>query len=296
MGTAKRERQKQNRQQRLVELAHQARRNKSKRLALRLGIGIPLALAVLIGIIFLVGDDNSSSDTTPTTSAAPATSAVTTTTDPNATTTSSSSTTTTTDPNATTTTEAPFAYGTGGCPDPDGGSVKPRTFTAPPKLCIDPAKNYTATFTTSEGVIEVDLDTTRTPGTVNNFVVLSLFHYYDGSTIFRADPTLDIIQGGGKTNTDSPGYNLPDEGFGYSYSEGDLVMARGQSADSGGGQWFFVAGPKASTLDAQGTYVTFGKVTKGIDVVKAILALAGGTDGQTPTKEVKVEKVEITVS
>ena len=135
------------------------------------------------------------------------------------------------------------------------------------------------------------------PGTVNNFVSLANFHYYDGSLIFRADPSIDIIQGGGQTNSDTPGYTIPDEKNGFTYQEGDLVMARTAEPNSAGGQWFFVGGPNASALDAQGTYVTFGHVTEGLDVVKAILALAGGgTDGQTPTRPVTVNSVTITES
>ncbi|MFT3851120.1 MAG: peptidylprolyl isomerase, partial [Ilumatobacteraceae bacterium] len=138
-----------------------------------------------------------------------------------------------------------------------------------------------------------ELDTADVPGTVNNFVSLARFHYYDGSLIFRTDPSIDIIQGGGTTNQDTPSYSISDEKSGFSYVEGDLVMARTSEPDSAGSQWFFVGGPNASALDAQGTYVTFGKVTEGLDVVKAILALAG-SDGQTPTRTVTVNAVTIT--
>jgi len=87
---------------------------------------------------------------------------------------------------------------------------------------------------------------------------------------------------------------IPDEKNGFTYSEGDLVMARASAPNSAGAQWFFVAGPNASALDAQGTYVTFGKVTEGLDIGKNILALAGGgTDGQTPTRPVTVDSVTI---
>ena len=66
MGTAKRERQKANRQQRLQDLAKQARKQKSKRMGLRIG-SVVLAVVVIVGLInFLGGDDDES--TTPTTS------------------------------------------------------------------------------------------------------------------------------------------------------------------------------------------------------------------------------------
>ncbi|MEY3266397.1 MAG: hypothetical protein RJA15_843, partial [Actinomycetota bacterium] len=79
---------------------------------------------------------------------------------------------------------------------------------------------------TSEGTVVVALDMKNTPNTVNNFVTLSRYKYYDTSYIFRTDVSLDIIQGGGATNSDSPGYTIKDEGTGFAYKAGDLVMAR----------------------------------------------------------------------
>ncbi|MGB8858354.1 MAG: FKBP-type peptidyl-prolyl cis-trans isomerase, partial [Ilumatobacteraceae bacterium] len=60
MGTAKRERQKANRQLRLEELAKQARKEKSKRLGLRIAMGLG-ALVLLVGGIYLFGGDDSKS-------------------------------------------------------------------------------------------------------------------------------------------------------------------------------------------------------------------------------------------
>ncbi|MEO5723704.1 MAG: peptidylprolyl isomerase [Ilumatobacteraceae bacterium] len=292
MGTAKRDRQRANRQQRLQELAQQARRTKSKRWGLRVGIGLPIAVGLLFGLAYLTKDHSSTatpaSTTIGTSAIAPSTSL-----DPNASTTSEAA--TTTDPNATTTTLPAFVFGKGGCPAADGSSVRQAKFSQPFKECIDPSKTYTAEFDTSAGKITVALDTSAVPGTVNNFVTLSRFHYYDGSVFFRADQSIDIIQGGGRTKTDTPGYLIPDEGNGYKYSEGDLVMARSSGPNSGGGQWFFVGGPKASELDATGTYVTFGKVTSGLDVVKSILAL-GSASSDVPSKTVTVSAVTITES
>jgi cyclophilin family peptidyl-prolyl cis-trans isomerase len=131
---------------------------------------------------------------------------------------------------------------------------------------------------------------------VNNFVALSRYKYYDGTTIFRTDPSIDIIQGGGFSASDSVGYNIPDEGGPYSYSEGDLVMARTNAPNSAGAQYFFVTGPKASALDSQGTYVTFGKVTKGLDVLKRIISLHEATSdglGGKPNRTVTVKTITI---
>ena len=184
------------------------------------------------------------------------------------------------------------------CPKTDGTEERATKFEQAPAMCIDPVKQYTATFDTTEGVIEVALDTKKTPLTVNNFVTLSRYKYYDTSFIFRTDLSLDLIQGGGSNNYNSPGYSIKDEGSGFEYTEGDLVMARSFAADSGGGQFFFATGPKAANLNPQGDYVTFGKITKGLDVAQAILALNSGEGrlGGAPSRAVRINTVVITES
>lgn len=288
MGTEKRERQKQNRQQRLTELAAQQRRSKFKKRGLQFGIGIPAVILALFLIVNVFAGDDSSGpsddelreeveallggSTVPEDTADPAASTV----------------PPTTVPGKTITGDTP-------CPAADGTEARVTKFEKAPPMCIDAAKTYTAVFDTSEGEIEVLLDTAKTPKTVNNFVVLARYKYYDGTTIFRTDPSIDIIQGGGLTNTDDPGYTIEDEGNGYKYVEGDLAMARTMEPNSAGGQWFFVTGPNASLLDGQGTYVNFGKVVSGIDVVKGILALNSGSGdlGGAPSRTVVVRSVAI---
>lgn len=278
MGTEKRERQKQNRQQRLTELAQQQKRTKTKRRALQFGIGIPALVLALFLVVNVFSDDtdNAIVDSVPADTSPGVT---------------QSTLNVTTVPGIPVTGDTP-------CPKTDGSQERSTLFEKAPTLCIDPAKTYTATFETSEGKIVVALDTEKTPETVNNFVVLSRYKYYDNTLIFRTDPSIDIIQGGGFTNSDTPGYTIEDEADGFTYTEGDLAMARTSEPNSAGGQWFFVAGPKASALDSQGTYVNFGKVTEGLDVVKKILALnmveAGG--GDIPSRTVVVTSVTITES
>jgi len=262
VGTAKRERKKANR-----ELARQAR-DRSRRMSvlrrrgLIAGIGVPLVVLALFGLARLQdgGDDAT--------------------------------------PVATTTTLAGGAV-TGDTPCPAAtGEERVSTFEKAPPMCIDEKKAYTATMATSEGDIVIELDTKNTPKTVNNFVVLSRYKYYDDSFIFRTDPSIDIIQGGGASNTDSPGYEIEDEGSGYKYSEGQIAMARTANPNSAGGQFFIITGPNAAALDGQGTYVVFGKNTEGLDVAKAILALNTGAGdlGGAPSREVKISKVTITES
>jgi cyclophilin family peptidyl-prolyl cis-trans isomerase/biopolymer transport protein ExbD len=288
VGTEKRERQKLNRQQRLTELAAQQRRSKTKKRSLQV-VGL-VALVLLVVLIFNVtsGNDTSSVASTDTVLDTTSDTAVDTPTD-------------STTPAATTpVVTAPGATLTGDtkCPVTDGSQARVTKFEKAPPMCIDAAKKYTATFDTTEGTIVVALDTAKTPQTVNNFVTLARYKYYDGTVVFRTDTSIDIIQGGGLTNTDDPGYTIADEGSGYKYVEGDLAMARTGEPNSAGGQWFFVAGPKASALDGQGTYVNFAKVTSGLDVVKNILALSSGSGalGGVPSRNVIINSVTITES
>ena len=66
------------------------------------------------------------------------------------------------------------------CPAPDGSSPTRRKFDAPPPMCIDPTRQYTATMVTSKGTMTIALDPVAAPKTVNNFVVLARYHYFDG--------------------------------------------------------------------------------------------------------------------
>ena len=182
---------------------------------------------------------------------------------------------------------AAFAYGDGACAPEDRADLDApvRSFDDAPRRCIDSDATYTATFETSEGEFVVALDTANTPGTVNNFVTLARYGYYDDTPIFRADPSIDLFQAGGQNNSSSPGYVIPDEGAGYTYPTGVLAMANRGSPDSGSAQWFVVTGPKAAYLDGYGTYVVFGRITDGLDVAQAITAL--GTPGGTPTRPIR---------
>lgn len=190
------------------------------------------------------------------------------------------------------------------CPKADGSSPRTDTFPdEPPPQCIDPARTVVAKVTTTEGDIEYTLDTQRTPVTANNFAVLARYHYYDGTVISRIDESRDILQTGSpKTQTISdpgPGYDLPDEGTGFTYAEGDVAMARGAQGSSAS-QYFIVAGPDGATLNGVDDYINFAKVTSGMDVVKKIFGLfqpCAAADreclGGAPSKLVTITKVEI---
>ena len=135
-------------------------------------------------------------------------------------------------------------------PKADGSSPRIDQFpsTSPP-TCIDKTKVVTAHLTTSEGNVDITLDTTRTPNTANNYAVLAEYHYFDGTTIDRIDTSIDILQTGSPKTQDitdpGPGYNIKDEGTGFKYAAGDVVMARTSGPDSASSQYFFVVGAKS---------------------------------------------------
>jgi len=198
------------------------------------------------------------------------------------------------------------------CPEKDGSSERTTTFTEPPPLCLADGTSYTATFVTNRGDIVIELDTENTPGTVNNFVVLARYGYYDNTKMFRTSPQIGIVQGGApRTNNAAdpgPGYTIQDEGDGYAYLPGDLVMARTPAPDSASAQYFFGAAPEVALLDGEpgnaddsgrGTYVTFGRTIEGLEILEEILSLHVDSDdpalaGGGPSEPVVVVTVAIT--
>ena len=212
------------------------------------------------------------------------------------------------DSGASATTDAPL--GTGECPPTDGSATRTIDFAKAPTGCIDPTKSYTATFDTSEGSFTVALDTERTPKTVDNFVALSRWKYYDGTRIFRTEADTGIAQGGSPhtqgADDPGPGYTIPDEGGTFTtddYGPGAIAMARSDEPDSASAQFFLLSGEGGRYLGDKdqigptaGTFVVFGNVTEGLDVVKQITDLQGGID-QTgmgvPGKDITIDKVTI---
>lgn len=187
------------------------------------------------------------------------------------------------------------------CPPFDGSGPTQIDFAAAPPMCIDESKNYVAVFDTSMGEITAELDVDNTPMTANNFAVLAGYHYYDNTEIFRSDTSIDILQGGSPhTNSAAdpgPGYTIDDEGSGYTYEPGQLVMARTGAPNSSGAQFFIVTGENAEALNSQGTYVVFGNITEGLDVAQDIIATHvedpdSGLGGR-PTPTVFINSVSI---
>ena len=177
------------------------------------------------------------------------------------------------------------------CPNPDGSSPKQQSFDGPPDMCIDRSKRYSANVVTSKGTMTVALDAVTAPTTVNNFVFLARYHYFEGIVFHRIIPGF-VLQGGDPTGTGrgGPGYKFADElPAAGRYELGSLAMAN-SGPDTNGSQFFVISGPSGIRLPPQ--YSLFGKVVAGLDVVAAIDAV--GTQSGTPTEKVTIEAVTIT--
>ncbi|MEO8267487.1 MAG: peptidylprolyl isomerase, partial [Ilumatobacteraceae bacterium] len=286
VGTPKRERQKANRQQRLEELARQARTVKRKRTGMYVLL-IPIAALALIGVIKLVGGgDNASTAAT--------------------TTIDQFGSTTTIDPNAPTTTLTPLPSTIAGatltgdtpCPAADGSSPRTITFAKAPPTCIDATKTYTAEVTTNKGAYTIELSPGAAPNTVNNFVVLARYHYFDNTICHRAIPAFAVQCGDPTgTGTGGPGYQFADElPATGSYKLGSVAMAHSAQPNSNGSQFFVITGDSGVALSAD--YSLFGQVTNGLDTtVKALDALGNpdqAANGVPPLEQIIVQSVTIT--
>jgi cyclophilin family peptidyl-prolyl cis-trans isomerase len=185
------------------------------------------------------------------------------------------------------------------CPAEDGTSERTTAFENPPPLCIDPAADYRAVISTDVGDITVDLDAANAPQTVNNFVVLARYGYYEDVPFHRIIPGFviqggDAVGGGDPANptlgAGNPGYaiddELPAEG---AYQIGSLAMAN-SGPDTNGSQFFIITGDNGASLPP--LYSLFGTVTAGQDVVTRLDSI--GTSGQgIPTEVVAIRSVTI---
>ena len=126
------------------------------------------------------------------------------------------------------------------------------------------------------GEIKLELYPETAPQSVYNFIYLIGRHFYDGKIFHRVIPGF-MIQGGCPegTGTGGPGYRIKGE-FIFNgvdnklkHKRGVLSMARAQSPNSAGSQ-FFIMHQDAPHLDGQ--YAAFGKVISGMEVVDRIAA------------------------
>ncbi len=178
------------------------------------------------------------------------------------------------------------------CPAIDGSSPRQTSFDAEFPMCIDPAKRYTAELDTSLGSITVALDAAAAPKTVNNFVSLARYHYYDGLVFHRIIEGF-MCQGGCPEGSGrgGPGYRFADElPQPGRYEIGSLAMANA-GPNTNGSQFFIVSGSNGVGLPP--SYSLFGKTVNGLDVVEKMEKVPTGS-GDRPVEDVVINSITIT--
>ena len=178
------------------------------------------------------------------------------------------------------------------CPAADGSSPQTRSFDSPPPMCIDPEKTYIATMKTSLGDLTIALYPDVAPKTVNNFVVLARYHYYDGLVFHRIINGF-MCQGGCPQGSGmgGPGYRFEDELPAHGqYELGSIAMANA-GPNTNGSQFFIISGPSGVGLPPQ--YSLFGKVVGGLEIVTGQMQSVA-TDGRDrPLEDVVIDSVTI---
>lgn len=274
MGTDKRIRKKENRRQRLSELAQQAQRQRLRSRIIKVLIGVAAILGIT-AIIFVSGGDSS------------------TTSDTSVVDTTAVDTTVGTPP---TTLAGKAIVGETPCPAVDGSETRVASFEKAPPMCIDATRTYSAVVTTNKGVFTIVLDPIKAPLAVNSFVTLARYRFFDGTSCHRA--ILDfVVQCGDPTATGSggPGYQFADElPNAGEYKTGSIAMAN-SGPNTNGSQFFVITGSQGTALPPN--YTLFGQVTEGLDSTIPALNNASNpdqaTNGMPPAEPLQIISVTI---
>ncbi len=265
MATEKRARQRANRQQKFEQQVQEVKRDRLRQYGF-VGALIGVVLVAAIGLFLIAGGDDDTTDASTDDAAE-------------------------TEEAAETDEAAPEPLP---CPAEDGSSERVIEFPAPPPDCLVDGATYTAVFDTSAGEITAELDPSAAPATVNNFVYLARYHFYEGSTFHRVIQDF-VIQGGDPTGdppgTGSPGYTIaeevPEPG---EYQVGSLVMAKRTPPNTTGAQFFIVTGDDGASLPNE--YSLFGQVSGGLEVATEIQGVP--TEGANqPIEDVTINSVTI---
>ena len=156
------------------------------------------------------------------------------------------------------------------------------------------SKKTVAVIKTNMGNIELELFSKEAPKTVENFVTLAKKGYYKGIIFHRVIKGF-MIQGGDPTGTGRGGESAWGSKFNDEIvsslvfdKEGMLAMAN-SGPNTNGSQFFITLAPQPHL---NGGYSIFGKVIKGMDVVKAI-GNVKTAPGDKPVKPVIMKEVVI---
>ncbi len=171
----------------------------------------------------------------------------------------------------------------------------------------DPARPVRVLIRTEKGDIEAELDAGKAPATVANFLRYVDARLYDGGRFHRTvtpanqpdnKVKIEVIQAGldpAKVKDEFPPIKLErTRDTGLRHTDGALSMAR-DGPDTATADFFVCIGDQPEldfggkrNPDGQG-FAAFGRVVKGMDVVRKIQA--GPADGQTLNPPVKIARI-----
>ena len=151
--------------------------------------------------------------------------------------------------------------------------------------------NPTVTIETNHGTITAEMFVDKAPKTAGNFIELVKKGFYDGVIFHRVIDGF-MIQGGDPTGTGrgGPGYTIKDEfAPGLAHTHAGIFSMANAGPNSGGSQFFITL---AATPWLDGKHAIFGKVTVGMDVMKAIGKIETAR-GDKPAQDVVMKKVTV---
>ncbi len=174
---------------------------------------------------------------------------------------------------------------------------------APPPSAARPVE---VAIRTTDGTIVVRLDPAHAPLTTKNFLHYVDAGTYDGTSFYRTvakanepQSKIEVIQGGLNPQTQNPMIAPiklePTSRTGLHNTDGEISMARTNDPDSASTEFFICIGDNRF-LDAGGPlgpgYAAFGKVVRGMDVVRRIQrSHANGETLDPPVKILKISRV-----
>jgi peptidyl-prolyl cis-trans isomerase A (cyclophilin A) len=178
---------------------------------------------------------------------------------------------------------------------------------APPPATAEPAGPVRVVIRTEKGDIEVELDAAKAPATVANFLRYVDGRFYDGGRFHRTvkpdnqpdkKVKIEVVQAG--INSDrvkeefAPIKLERTRDTQIAHKDGTISMAR-DGPDTATSDFFICIGDQPEldfggkrNPDGQG-FAAFGRVVKGMDVVRKIQAAPA--DGQALTPPVKILRV-----
>lgn len=184
----------------------------------------------------------------------------------------------------------------------DETSTESETVSQAPSPELAENRAWSGKLSLNGSPLEFELAGDLAPQAVANFVTLAKDGFYENVSCHRLTTAgIYVLQCGDPSGdgTGGPGYswgpieNAPADDM---YKEGVIAMARkGSDGSSMGSQFFIVYQDSMIPSDIAGGYTIMGKITSGLDAVKAIAAkgVADGSSDGSPLEPVLMSGISV---